>query len=607
VVDDGGKGGGSKRRRRTALLLALALLSLATSLVGSSCESSTPRRPALVVEVSQRQGKLRPIWDEVNLWKLESWFGVHRGDPADEWGDGWLRKHAPWLRYARVVAALGGNYAPEIADACDHGRVAREHPEVIWECGRDGNPGPSAQNEIARRIDGAWRFDYRPFRTALERVLRSGVLPHLNLSSSPSAFTGGSVDFLHYHWNAAPVTDLDGWVGFVRGAFEGVGELRPEGWRVSIVNEPNCLILDAQGVVRNVGFAAGAEPYSRLWTKTAAALREVAPGVELHPGNYVTSATFPGEDNLGEYLGALATALPRHPELAWKDLPYVSLSLYEVRDTELFDFRSTRLARLRSAQVQSGLPPLPIKVDELGIHRDLRLPFEERTGTPLRTTLFAASWHGEALRSFLDAGDVVSVSPWLEHLFVVPQWQPLPTAQVYWLLGMLVGQLRLVTTSTGEPSVEGTGDDRGRDRLVVREEPGDTAPGERASEPAEPNEPAPRSSLEALATADGDTVRVFIVHHQNELVRDDDSVRARLTRRVDLRLEGVPDGAWGIRHLSIGAPGGAIWNGERSTPFQWQPDGCVESEDGAVVAASSFELPANSVYLFEVLPHERCP
>ena len=50
------------------------------------------------------------------------------------------------------------------------------------------------------------RVDYAPFRVAMRRVLRSGVRPHLNLSATPAAFTGGHADFTHYHWNAAPVT-----------------------------------------------------------------------------------------------------------------------------------------------------------------------------------------------------------------------------------------------------------------------------------------------------------------------------------------------------------------------------------------------------------------
>ena len=576
-------------RRPAGILVGFAALVLV-----AACERAfSDRTDTIVVDASQRRGRARPIWDEVNLWKLDLWFGVHRRDPADEWGDGWLRKRAPWFRYARLVAALGGNYAPEIADACDHDKTSAEHPEVNWECGKDGHPGAAAQNEIARFIDGRWTFDYAPFRAAVGRVLRSGVLPHLNLSSSPTAFTGGTSDFLHYHWNAAPVTDLDGWIGFVRGAFLSVRDLGPHRWRVSIVNEPNCLTLDAAGAVQNVGFAGGPERYARLWTTTARAIREVTPDVVIHPGNYVTSATFPGEDNLHVYLTALAAELGRAPGLRWDGFPYVSLSLYEVPDTELFDFGATRLARLREAQRRSGLAPLPVKVDELGIHADVRRPFEERTGQPLRPTAFAASWHAEALRFFLEAGDVASAAPWLDHLLDPSTWRPLPTGQVYGLLGILVGQLRLVPEGGKDMQFEETGDDDGLDELLVRQ------PAARSTEP--------RSSLAALATTADDTIRVLVVHHQNQPALDGDPVRQRLAREIDLRLEGLADGAWVTRHLSVGGAGGSSWDGARATPLQWQYDGCATTAAGEIEAVHDLEVPANSVWLFDVTRHDHCP
>lgn len=595
------------RRRGTradvgSRLVATALILVATVLA-SGCDRGGAQREAIVIEASQREGTLRPIWDEVNLWKLDGWFGAHRTDPADEWGEGWLRAHAPWVRYGRVVAVLGGNWAPEIADACGHRRATPEHPEPGWECGRDGQPGPAAQNEIARPTDAGWEMDYGPFRTSVGRVLRSGVLPHLNVSSSPSAFTGGKIDYGHYHWNAAPVTDLDGWLGFARGAFASLADLHPKDWRVSIVNEPNCLIREGQQPPRSVGFAGGAETYARLWKATALAIREVAPEVDIHPGNYVTSDTFPGEDNLDQYLTALAAELGREPAIAWEQLPYVSLSLYEVPDTELLDFRTTRLARLSAAQEKSGLRPLPVKLDELGIHANVKGPFEERTGVQIRKTLYAASWHAEALRSFLDAGDIVSVSPWLEQLFLIPQWQALPSAQVYWLFGMLVGQLRLTADPRGEQTVVSTHDDLGRERLVVQEQLVEREP-VKSSGPGE--KPEPRSSLRSLAVTDEDVVRVLIVHHQNEPVIDGDPIQERLARRIDLELRGLRDGGWRTRHLSIGGANGSRWEGERTRPLTWQDDGCTTSEDGAIVASRQVSLPANSVWLFEMTRQDGC-
>src|SRR6185369_10282912 len=128
------------------------------------------------------------------------------------------------------------------------------------------------------------------FRTAIARVLRSGVRPHVNISAAPSLFTGGAVDFAHYHWNAAPVRDLAGWSAFVAGAFGAVADLHPERWRASIVNEANCLTLVGwEGNVQHVGFAGTPAEYGATFVTGMRALRAAAPGIAIHAGNYVTS------------------------------------------------------------------------------------------------------------------------------------------------------------------------------------------------------------------------------------------------------------------------------------------------------------------------------
>ena len=235
---------------------------------------------------------------------------------------GWIRRHAPWVRYVRLLAALGGNYAPAIAPWCDHAIAAPEHPDTqTGECGHDGVPGHAAREELVQPGDGATVVDYAPFRTALVRVLRSGVRPHLNLSSAPAVFTGGVVDFTHYHWNAAPVQDFAGWSAFVDGAFRSVADLHPERWRASITNEPNCLTLVGwEGDVRHVGFAGTPAEYARTFVTGARALRAAAPGIALHAGNYVTSTTFPGEDNLRTYLRFLGDAFAADGTVAGTDL-----------------------------------------------------------------------------------------------------------------------------------------------------------------------------------------------------------------------------------------------------------------------------------------------
>src|SRR5207253_7627117 len=118
----------------------------------------------------------------------------------------------PWLRFERVNAVLGGNYAPAIAPWCDRGAASDVHPEPSpAECGSDGTPGAAARNELVRGAGSARVIDYAPLHAAVARLLRAGVVPHLNISAAPPAFTGGVTDFAFYHWNGAPVTDLDAW------------------------------------------------------------------------------------------------------------------------------------------------------------------------------------------------------------------------------------------------------------------------------------------------------------------------------------------------------------------------------------------------------------
>ena len=257
-----------------ARVAAVLLVAAALAAVGVA-RPAPERHDAVVlqVHVRERLGRLDPIWDETNLWKLYLRFGVHDPDPADARGEGWITRAAPWLRRGRVNAVLGGNHVPAVAAWCDHGTASPAHPEVVrGECGADGVPGPAARNELVRGHGAQRTVDYAPLRTALARLLRSGLVPHLNLSAAPQAFTGGTADFFAYHWNAAPVTDLDGWSGFVAGAFRSVADLGTAGWRASIVNEPNCLTLvGSRRDVRHVGYSGTPGDYARTFVATARA------------------------------------------------------------------------------------------------------------------------------------------------------------------------------------------------------------------------------------------------------------------------------------------------------------------------------------------------
>ncbi len=544
------------------------------------------------VQAQEQVGRVLPIWDEINLWKLSAWFGIHAPDPADRWGEGWLRERVPWVRYARVVAPLGGNWGPDIADACAQATESEAHPDADWECGHDGQPGAAARNESVTWVDGAWATDYAPFRRALQRLLRSGVKPHLNLSAVPVAFTGGEGDFRSYHWNARAPVDLDGWLEFVRGAFRAISDLDTNGWRVSIINEPNCLLPDEHGIVQHVGFSGSPSEYARVWTATAQAIAEVAPGVVIHPGNYVTSATFAGEDNLHVYIEALAAEIRRPLLPAWQSLPYIGVSLYEVPGTRLDEFRSTRIHRLHEAQRRNALLPLPIKIDELGIHDNVRRPFDERSIQKTRTTRFAASWHAEAQRSFLVAGDVVSTSPWLDALYR-SDLTALPPSEAYGMLGVLAGQLRTEASETGAIRFVESGNHDGLPRLETTVEPGEPDDGR----------PAPRP----LATAGPDgTFRVFVVYHQPTIVTDGDPLQKRMAKMLTLEVQGAPKRGYAVRHTFLGGPDGASWNGAQLEPLRWSDESCIETNDHTLEIPGEYRMEANSIVLFELIPRPQC-
>ncbi len=577
-------------------LVAVAVLGL----LGWQRPSPATEVVTLEVDARARIGRIRPIWDETNLWKLHSMFGASHADPARWWGPGWLRRHAPWVRYARLLAALGGNHAPAIAPWCDWGLVAPEHPDnQSQECGHDGIPGSAATDELIREVEGTMRIDYVPFRVAIERVLRSGVRPHLNLSAAPAVFTGGRTDFTHYHWNAAPVVDFAGWSRFVRGAFATVADLHPERWRASVTNEPNCLTLVGwEGDVQHVGFAGTPEDYARTFVEGARALRSVAPGVALHAGNYVTSATFPGEDNLRTYLrflrAGLAAAGVGGPR--WDDLAAMSLSLYETRDTTVYELVSKRVARLEQAAREAGLEPLPVKVDELDVHPTIAHAFEIATSQSLDRTAFAASWHAEAVRQFVDARRVTSIAPWLFRMFDLKGFAPFPKARVYALLGILAGELRTVRDGA-DVGLRRTGRRHGLARLAVSGglEPaadGSGAPG------------MPPSSLGTLAARTHDGLRLLVVHHQLRPVTDGAALRRQLARRVRVRARNVGAGAYRVRVAAVGTRV-TSWNGT-TTPLRWRDAGCHLARHGVVEIAAPMEVEANSVWLFDVRRHRRC-
>jgi hypothetical protein len=579
--------------------MAVVLLTLAGAL---AWQRPAARGDTITIEVAARTriGRVRPIWDEINLWKLGSMFGAARPDPARWWGAGWLRRRAPWVRYARLLAALGGSYAPQIAPWCDWAVASPEHPDTgTLECGHDGVPGPVAREELARIANGALVVDYAPFRTAIERVLRSGVVPHLNVSAAPAAFTGAVVDFAHYHWNAAPVQDFAAWSTFVRGAFQAVADLHPNRWRASIVNEANCLTLVGwEGNVQHVGYDGTPADYARTWVTTARAIREVAPGIVLHAGNYVTSATFPGEDNLRTYLRFLGEALAADDDLHWRDLSATSLSLYETRDTDVYDLVRVRIGRLERAVREAGLAPLPIKVDELDVHPTIAGAFMAATRQNIDRSAWTASWHAEAIRQLLNSGRVASAAPWLQRTFDLPHdFAPYPKARTYELLGILAGQLRPTRDRDGT-TARRTPRRHGLPRLAVD--------GERPPAAVDPDAPGSAiSSVGALATRTPNGLRLLVVHHQSRPATDGSAIRRQLARRVRLRARDLAPGAYRIRVATIGTLD-TSWNG-RTTPLKWRDAGCRQARSGIVEIAPPTTMEANTVALYDVQRRHRCP
>lgn len=549
---------------------------------------------AITIDAATVTGRVTPIWDEVNLWKLYGRFGLqHPAMPPPNW----LRDVLPWARYGRAVAALGGNYATAIASSCDHGTEAALHPYTrSRDCGENGAPGEAAQNELVRLVDGEPRIDYEPLRVAMERLLEAGVLPHLNISSAPAAFTAPAMDFTHYHWNASPVSDHEGWLAFVGGAFASVADLDTTNWRISIMNEANCLTLvgwDQQR--RHVGYAGSPADYASTLVSTAARIRHEAPRVRFHLGNYVTSDTFPGEHNLAVYLTALGKALAAHPTLGWKHFDAISLSLYETPDTTVYEFVPARLARAAAAARAAGLPPLPFKIDELGIHSRLVDAFDEAWGHPLDPSLWAASWHAEALRVLLNAGNVVSVTPWFERLVksnADGSRRPYPKAHVYELFGLLSGQLN--ASSAADDPVRFVPTERidGLPRLAVS--------GERPYPPDAPRRRSARAgSLSAIASANDDGLRVLVIHHRNRPIDDDHRARRRQAARLHVTAAQVAPGAYAVRRLAIGGPDGAAWNAGTPRPLVWLDGGCHLAHRGALPLVDDSWIETNTVWLID--------
>lgn len=386
----------------------------------------------------------RTRWDEVNLWKLYTYFGPVRAvqrpstDPP-----GWLHERLPWATHVRVLGAVGGNTCRHIRADCEAGQGSVEHPfdGRCWE----GADGRAARYEILRDDGPEDVLDASTWRAGIDDLLASGMLPHLNVSAVPCALADGH-DYRTYHWNQRPVRRSEDWRRYVEYvATQIASEPSWRDWRFSITNEPNCLWIDGARdrghVVEHVGFAGTATEYASHFVATLQALRRVLPGLRVQLGNFTIGGKYALEDNLPEYLGLLGEDLASAGVSAG-ELSALSFSLYETPQHGLADLGPYKFGRLRRwIGDRSPFHGIPWKLDEVEIHPLVAKAFEERTHVDLDGTRWAATWHADLLALAVREG-VVSVAPWLNRLFGDENLtQPFPKFWTYALAALAAGDI----------------------------------------------------------------------------------------------------------------------------------------------------------------------
>ena len=400
------------------------------------------------IEIPTGTGRvIRSAWDEVNVWKLYTFFGPMGAKARQASREpGWLVRRLPWLTHVRVLAAIGGNTCRHIRSVCERSERTVDHPfpPPCWE----GLDGRAAEYELLKDEDSP-HLDASVWGAALDDLLRGGVKPHLNLSAAPCLLTGREHHYRDYHWNQNPVTDHGGYESLLR-AFANEARRRGAGpdWRLSIVNEPNCLWIapptgervSAPPEVARIGFLGDAPTYAAQFASTAHLLRELLPGIRLHIGNFTIGGKYPLEDNLAEYLGVLAPALDR-VGVSPGTISAISFSLYESPQHGLDDLPAYKFGIVDRARGQdSPFRDLPIKLDEVEIHPLVAEQFRFDTGGDIDATRWAAAWHADMAAMAIDTG-VRSLAPWLGRLIPDDELeQPLPKYWTYALLSLATGQ-----------------------------------------------------------------------------------------------------------------------------------------------------------------------
>jgi len=112
-------------------------------------------------------------------------------------------------------------------------------------------------------------------------------------------------------------------------------------------------------------------------------------------------------------------------------------------------------------------------------------------------------------------------------------------------------------------------------------------------------------SLGALATRGHDTVRVLVVHHQNEIAPDASPLATGLRRDVVVSFDGLASGAWHARRLAVGGDAGVRWDGRTTPALRWHDLGCARARAGRITLAPQV-LHANAVWLVELRQAPSC-
>ncbi|MFM7735808.1 MAG: hypothetical protein ACKPBU_07495, partial [Alphaproteobacteria bacterium] len=415
--------------------------------VAAPPRGSVPERASIDLSAATDLAAVRFAPDEMNAWKLYVYFGRDDAPAGLDRSPGWLRRTLPWVTHLRFPAALGGNFCDAAPKPCRTFDRTSAKPSEI-----DCFDAPSirpASHEILREDGRGRRLDFTTWGRTIDEVVASGVLPHLNLSSAPCAFTDG-FEFNGYRWNERPVVRHAEWRAFVR---ETARELarRPEApsFRFSIVNEPNCrwvvgerLATGRQRIsMLHVGYAGDTDQYATQYAETAAEILSVLPDAWIQLGNFTIGGGSPLEDNLPEFLAAVDSALD-HEGVDPSRLRALSLSLYETPQHGLDEIPSYKLGRLARWRGEgSSFRDLPIKLDEVGVIELVAQPFRERTGVNVQQTRWTAAWHAELLGLAISRG-FVSQAPWLTQMFADRELtEPRPFYWTYALAALALGDV----------------------------------------------------------------------------------------------------------------------------------------------------------------------